>query len=153
MATAVGATLRSWQDYEAGKRNPGSRIISALVRLGVNANWVLNGIGDPFIPTSLRTPARQAEKHLTNGKQSEIREPSTKYSPLQPYADMLSSIDIVIKDMEKTMGRTIPVTLRAILWRLLVEGDLTSHGAHMISEGISAAQKPLKMTFIDKSSD
>src|SRR5690606_41389100 len=40
IAEAVGSKLRSWQDYEAGKKVPGSQVIAGLVRLGVDANWL-----------------------------------------------------------------------------------------------------------------
>lgn len=45
IAEAVGSKLRSWQDYEAGKKVPGSQVIAGLARLGINANWVLTGEG------------------------------------------------------------------------------------------------------------
>lgn len=45
MAEAAGSKLRSWQDYEADKKVPGSQIIAGLSALGVNANWLLLGEG------------------------------------------------------------------------------------------------------------
>lgn len=50
VAEAVGSKLRSWQDYEADRKMPGSQVIAGLVRLGVNANWVLTGEG-PMLMT------------------------------------------------------------------------------------------------------
>ncbi len=46
MAEAVGSKLRSWQDYEAGNKTPGSQVIAGLSALGVDANWVLTGRGE-----------------------------------------------------------------------------------------------------------
>lgn len=45
MAEAAGSKFRSWQDYEADRKTPGSQVIAGLVRLGINANWVLIGEG------------------------------------------------------------------------------------------------------------
>lgn len=38
--------LRSWQDYEANKKTPGSSVIAKLALHGVNANWLLTGEGE-----------------------------------------------------------------------------------------------------------
>lgn len=48
MADAVGSKLRSWQDYEANRKVPGSQVLAGLVDLSVNANWVLTGKGRSF---------------------------------------------------------------------------------------------------------
>jgi transcriptional regulator with XRE-family HTH domain len=45
ISEAAGGKLRSWQDYEADNKVPGSKIIAGLSRLGVNANWLLTGEG------------------------------------------------------------------------------------------------------------
>lgn len=55
IAEAVGSKLRSWQDYEAGKKVPGSQVIAGLARLGINANWVLTGEG-PMLLRDLEHP-------------------------------------------------------------------------------------------------
>jgi transcriptional regulator with XRE-family HTH domain len=52
MAAAVGSAFPSWQDYEAGKKSPGSKVIAGLARLGVNANWVLIGEGPMMLSGS-----------------------------------------------------------------------------------------------------
>jgi len=49
IADKIGCNFRSWQDYEAGKTIPGGLIISELVKLGVNANWLLSGEGAMLI--------------------------------------------------------------------------------------------------------
>ncbi len=49
IAEAIGSKLRSWQDYEAGKKVPGSQVIAGLSHLGINANWVLTGEGAIYI--------------------------------------------------------------------------------------------------------
>lgn len=46
MAEKVGSKLRSWQGYERSEQIPGSQVISKLVELGFNANWLLLGLGD-----------------------------------------------------------------------------------------------------------
>jgi transcriptional regulator with XRE-family HTH domain len=40
---AIGVTLRTWQDYEAGKSIPGGNALAGLARLGVDINWLLIG--------------------------------------------------------------------------------------------------------------
>ncbi len=45
MAEKIGCNFRSWQDYEAGKTIPGGAILSELVKLGINANWLLSSEG------------------------------------------------------------------------------------------------------------
>lgn len=55
VADAAGSKFRSWQDYEAGKKSPGSQVIAGLVRLGVNANWVLTGEG-PMMLADIGSP-------------------------------------------------------------------------------------------------
>lgn len=45
MAVALGVSFRAWQDYEAGNNVPGGKVFEALVKMGFNANWILNGEG------------------------------------------------------------------------------------------------------------
>jgi transcriptional regulator with XRE-family HTH domain len=46
MSEAVGGKVRSWQEYEANDKVPGSAVITGLVKLGINANWLLTGEGE-----------------------------------------------------------------------------------------------------------
>ncbi|MGC3961923.1 MAG: helix-turn-helix transcriptional regulator [Rhodocyclaceae bacterium] len=51
LAASIGATSnRGIQENEAGKTMPGGLIIGALVRAGINANWLLSGQG-PMLGT------------------------------------------------------------------------------------------------------
>jgi len=63
IAEAVGGKLRSWQDYEAGKRVPGSSVIKGLAKLGINANWVLTGEGPMLIQDAERTRDQHPSSH------------------------------------------------------------------------------------------
>lgn len=45
MATLLGISYPSWQGYELGKNIPGSAVITELIKLGYNANWILTGAG------------------------------------------------------------------------------------------------------------
>lgn len=46
LAALAGATSkRGLQDNEAGKGMPGGQMIGAMVRAGINANWLLTGEG------------------------------------------------------------------------------------------------------------
>ncbi len=44
-AIKAGILLPSYKDYEAGKSIPGGAAIQGLMRLGINANWLLTGAG------------------------------------------------------------------------------------------------------------
>lgn len=43
MGEAIGSSLSTWQDYEAGKSIPGGNALAGLARLGVDINWLLIG--------------------------------------------------------------------------------------------------------------
>lgn len=45
IASAIGIATRSWQGYEDGSNVPGGNVIEGLVKLGINANWLLTGEG------------------------------------------------------------------------------------------------------------
>jgi len=66
MATALGIGLKSWQVYEQGKSIPGGKVFEALVQLGFNANWLLNGEG----PMRLNEEAYQLAESLKNADMS-----------------------------------------------------------------------------------
>jgi transcriptional regulator with XRE-family HTH domain len=79
LAEAVGGSKRGIQDNEARNRVPGGDVINALVRLGLNANWLLTGEG----PMLLADLALQ------------VRQPSSNYqveSPAQIDAVMLQQV-------------------------------------------------------------
>lgn len=44
-AIKAGMPLPSYKDYETGKKIPGGSAIQGLMRLGINANWLLTGEG------------------------------------------------------------------------------------------------------------
>lgn len=58
-ARAVGGSKRGIQENEARNRVPGGEIISGMVRLGINANWLLTGEG-PMLLADLAAPAPAA---------------------------------------------------------------------------------------------
>lgn len=55
LAKAVGASKRGIQDNEAQKSVPGGEVVAGLVRLGINANWLLTGEG-PMLIADLALP-------------------------------------------------------------------------------------------------
>ncbi len=55
-ARAVGGSKRGIQENEARNRVPGGEIIAGMVRLGINANWLLTGEG-PMLLADLSAPA------------------------------------------------------------------------------------------------
>lgn len=48
MAEAAGSRLRSWQDYEAGRKVPGGQVIAGLAQMGIDAHWLMTGEGTVF---------------------------------------------------------------------------------------------------------
>lgn len=53
MASALELKLPSLQDYEQSKSIPGGNVISSLVNIGINGNWLLNGIGEMLLHIDL----------------------------------------------------------------------------------------------------
>ncbi|MEW6594157.1 MAG: helix-turn-helix transcriptional regulator [Thermodesulfobacteriota bacterium] len=49
---AIGSSLSTWQDYEAGKSIPGGNALAGLARLGVDINWLLTGEGNSLVQKS-----------------------------------------------------------------------------------------------------
>jgi transcriptional regulator with XRE-family HTH domain len=45
MAALLEISYPSWQGYELGKSVPGSAVITELIKLGFNSNWILTGEG------------------------------------------------------------------------------------------------------------
>jgi len=48
-ADAIGAKKRGFQDNESGKTIPRSDVIQGIIKLGVNANWLLTGEGEMML--------------------------------------------------------------------------------------------------------
>lgn len=48
MANTLGISLKSWQDYEAGKSVPGGKVFQNICRLGFSGTWLLLGEGPMF---------------------------------------------------------------------------------------------------------
>lgn len=49
MAEQSGVSARGYQGYEDGRSVPGGEVVAGMVRLGVNANWLLTGVGDMLL--------------------------------------------------------------------------------------------------------
>lgn len=57
MAAKMSVTLRPYQLYEAGERPPKAESLEALIRLGINVNWLLSGEGEMLLGTTILDPA------------------------------------------------------------------------------------------------
>lgn len=57
-AEKCGVSIRAYQDYEAGKRLPGSETLQALAEAGIDLNWLLTGTGQMLrdAPSALPSP-------------------------------------------------------------------------------------------------
>ncbi|MFA9948759.1 S24 family peptidase [Dentiradicibacter hellwigii] len=61
-AEQSGVSARGYQGYEDGRSIPGGDAIAGLVRLGINANWLLTGEGEMFnAPRHQPAPKIQAD--------------------------------------------------------------------------------------------
>lgn len=56
IAEQSGVSARGYQGYEDGRSTPGGEAIAGLVRLGINANWLLTGEGSMLL-ADLQAPA------------------------------------------------------------------------------------------------
>ncbi len=59
LAAQSGVSYSVYQKYELGRSVPGGDAIAGLVRLGINANWLLTGEG-PMLLADLAAPAPAA---------------------------------------------------------------------------------------------
>lgn len=57
LCAKVEMPLPSLRDYELGKRIPGGDAIAALIRAGINANWLLTGEGPMLLAELGAVPA------------------------------------------------------------------------------------------------
>jgi len=46
MASYLGISPRTWQNYEEGIHEPSWKVLDGLASLGIDANWLLTGIGE-----------------------------------------------------------------------------------------------------------
>ncbi|MGL5632913.1 MAG: helix-turn-helix domain-containing protein, partial [Azovibrio sp.] len=59
LAALAGARSKSGlQDNEAGKNMPGGHMLGALVKAGVNANWLLSGKGEMLLADTTETTVK-----------------------------------------------------------------------------------------------
>ena len=49
MAEQSGVSARGYQGYEDGRSVPGGEVIAGMVRLGINANWLLTNEGEMLL--------------------------------------------------------------------------------------------------------
>lgn len=65
VAAQSGVSYSVYQKYELGRSVPGGEAIAGLVRLGINANWLLTGEG-PMMLADLVAPAPAAAPLIIN---------------------------------------------------------------------------------------
>lgn len=51
MAKTIGSKTRGYQENERGKTKPNASTIEGFVRKGINANWLVAGIGEMVLPS------------------------------------------------------------------------------------------------------
>jgi transcriptional regulator with XRE-family HTH domain len=56
MAAQMGLPLRTYTRYATGERAPSSEALQALVRMGINLNWLIEGIGRMRIGDAMPAP-------------------------------------------------------------------------------------------------
>ena len=85
MADMLGISLKSWQDYEAGKSVPGGKVFESICRLGFSGTWLLTGEGSmrhQQLTTIELTPAIQDPVDEPDYLQEESPENASFY-PIQ----------------------------------------------------------------------
>lgn len=75
LATAVGGSKRGIQENEARNRVPGGEVVAGMVRLGINANWLLTGEGDMLLAGSHPGGAQGAAVYNREGGASLVQDP------------------------------------------------------------------------------
>lgn len=86
LVSASGVPLPSLRDYELGNRIPGGDAVAALVRAGINANWLLTGEGEMLLQASV---APQADRPYSPAPlTAQEAPPATGYVALPLYNDV-----------------------------------------------------------------
>lgn len=75
LAKAVGGSRRGIQENEARNRVPGGAVVAYMVRLGINANWLLTGEGDMLLAGPRPGVAQGAAVYNRGGGASQVNEP------------------------------------------------------------------------------
>lgn len=70
LADLVGGTKRGIQDNESGKTAPNSKLLTGLVRNGLNANWLLTGTGAMLLEQ--HDTSNQGERGAIDGQRLEL---------------------------------------------------------------------------------
>ncbi len=115
IAEAIGSKLRSWQEYERGSRIPGSQVIAGLVKLGVNANWVLVGEGP-----MLSKQASDEEKAKIDAEIEAVEKELSRFELPVSQDDVLKSPELLyikqrVMQIQKNPAATDPQRTRADL--------------------------------------
>lgn len=75
MAEQSGVSARGYQGYEDGRSVPGGEVVAGMVRLGINANWLLTGEGDMLLAGPRPGGAQGAAVYNRAGGASLVQEP------------------------------------------------------------------------------
>lgn len=76
MGQTLGVSKNAWQLYESGTNAPGSQVISALARLGIDVHWLLTGEGGM---------SRADHQQPNSGSTDMVREKSGEYALVPLY--------------------------------------------------------------------
>lgn len=75
MAEQSGVSARGYQGYEDGRSVPGGAVVACMVRLGINANWLLTGEGDMLLAGPRFGGAQGAAVYIREGGASLVKDP------------------------------------------------------------------------------
>src|SRR5690606_24937163 len=106
-ALALSVPLRTYQNYEQGKREPDLRTLQAIAGLGWNLHWLLTGEG----PQRLEDTRRVADQAGSYAGSQELSEEAVTIA--------LQITDDIIRDEG---ARYVPRVLYGRLFRLMLEG-------------------------------
>lgn len=118
-ATAVGGSKRGIQNNEAHKSVPGGEVLAGFVSLGINANWLLTGMGEMRMPTGSATEF-QAQEAGQNAYQA------------QPAKINVAALAAIIEGVAKAQPSASPARLAMLAAefyeKTLSEGYITPDG-------------------------
>ncbi|PWG62818.1 hypothetical protein DEM34_10650 [Spiribacter halobius] len=115
IARECGSKLRSWQDYEAGVRTPGAQVIAGLARLGINANWLLTGEGEPTLG-----PIPQSQTQ-SQGSGSGTHHTETAQGISTQDLALLENVILEIRRQLERRGTELPPEIEARIARMAFE--------------------------------
>lgn len=114
-AKQIGGSKPGIQDNESGKNMPGGKVISSLIRMGINANWLLVGEG-PMLLREMKetTPPPSVDASVLATALKEV-EQALEIRRLQLTPAKKARLISVLYDYVKNSGNKEPTVVDQLL--------------------------------------